>query len=205
MAASGTSSARSRWDAGESVSVRLSNTAPAGYVVIADAVKLEKAFPGVFSPGLACLLPDGESVTLDGLAVTAVFGDAFYAQDAGRSSGIRVQGTGAAVGDIVSVAGDLALIGGERAVINAMVTVQGAGAYAVPLNISNAAASLGGGVAGPHRRAPRQVRGRVAESRAGLFALDDGSGMPSGWRQRVLSQVPVLGDFIVVTAHRARC
>jgi len=101
---------------GGSIGVRLGNSAPSGYVVIADAVRFEPAFTQVYDLGLARLLPDGTAISLSGLTVTAVFDGYYYVQEPDRSSGIRVLGSGVSEGQMVDVSGSLATVDGERAI-----------------------------------------------------------------------------------------
>lgn len=73
--------------------------------------------------GHAKSLPDGP-VALEGKIVSAVFMGGFYIQEPDRSSGIFVQGSGPAVGAIVTVGGLLGVNGaGERAILDPVVAV----------------------------------------------------------------------------------
>lgn len=103
---------------GQSVTVRLYNTAPSGYVVIADAVQFKPAYTPLTSTALARFLEDGTAVSLPGATVTAVFDGEFYIQQASGVPGIKVIGGGVTEGDEVQVSGFLATIDGERAITN---------------------------------------------------------------------------------------
>lgn len=185
-------------DAGEVVLVRLTNRAPSGYVVIADAVKLEQGYPLVHGPGLAKLLPDGEAITLSGLVVSAVFEDDFYAQAADRSAGIRVECIGVSEGDRVTVSGELITAEGERSIADPVVTLEGGGGPPRPLHVSSAQARDEGN--GPVTAGMLvRVCGKVTDLEEGFFSLDDGSGPPVFVETARLSQVPAIGAFAVVT------
>ena len=106
---------------GEVVTVRLSNQAPSGYVVIADAVKIEPAHTSVSGTSLARLLPDGAAIELVGVFVTAVFEQDFYVQSEKTPAAMRVQGSGVTEGSRVTVAGELATVSGERVLSNAAI------------------------------------------------------------------------------------
>lgn len=60
--------------------------------------------------------PDGTSVSMPCVAVTALFSGAFYVRELNGASGMRIQGSpaGASVGDCVAVSGTLGTIDGER-------------------------------------------------------------------------------------------
>jgi len=103
---------------GQSVTVRLYNEAPSGYVVIADAVQFRQAYTSVASIALARLVEDGAAVSLPGAIVTAVFNGEFYIQEANGIAGIKVIGGGVTEGDTVQVSGVLTTIDSERAIIN---------------------------------------------------------------------------------------
>ncbi len=190
-------------DEGESVAVRLGNTAPSGFVVIADAVMIEPSYPAVAGPGLARLLPAGEGISLSGLIVTAVFADCFYAQAADRSAGVRIEGSGAAEGDTVTVSGDLADGAGERVLLNALVQKESGTSHPAPLSAANAACSTGQSPAGMGGLLMRAY-GRVVRVEPGFFTLDDGSGAPVRVDSSLLSSAPDAGApadgaFAIVT------
>lgn len=103
---------------GQSVTVRLYNEAPSGYVVIADAVQFRQAYTSVTSIALARFIEDGAAISLPSAVVTAVFDGEFYIQEADGVAGIKVMGDGVIQGDIVQVSGALTTINGERAIIN---------------------------------------------------------------------------------------
>ncbi len=85
------------------------------------------ANPGI-SVAAARLLPTDVSVGLSSKAVTAVFADGFYIQDADRTAGIMVRPVGAAsaglsVGDLVDVGGPVRVDAGGQRWIDATVSV----------------------------------------------------------------------------------
>ena len=104
--------------AGQSVTVRLWNTAPSGLYVIADAVKFEPAYVQLGSIALGRFVADGTQVALPSAVVTAVFDGEFYVQSADRLPGIKVIGGGVTEGSTVQVSGTLSTINGERAIKN---------------------------------------------------------------------------------------
>lgn len=104
--------------AGQSATVRLSNTAPSGYVVIADAAGFEPAYIPLGSIALGRFVPDGTHVALPSAFVTAVFDGEFYIQGADRLPGIKVIGGGVTEGASVQVSGTLSTINGERVITN---------------------------------------------------------------------------------------
>lgn len=107
--------------AGQSVTVRLWNTAPSGLNVIADAVKFEQAYVWLSSFAFSRLVPDGSQVRLPSAIVTAVFNGEFYVQQAGGIAGIKVIGGGVTQGSTVEISGMLSTINGERAITNPIV------------------------------------------------------------------------------------
>lgn len=94
-------------------------------------------------------LPNGVTVEISGLVVTAVFEDGFYAQDPRRTAGIKVRMYNAPVkeGQMVSLTGVTTLLNGERQIINADLTLLfGMQGEVKPLAITNR--GLGGGSMG---------------------------------------------------------
>ncbi len=188
----------SELSAGDQVTVTLSNAAASGPVVIADSIRFEPAFAPLPSIGLGRLLRDGESILISG-AVTGVFGSFFYVESIDRSSAIRVQGSGVAEGDVVSVGGRLTTVSGERVVIAEHIGRTTETTHLRPV-----------GVIG--RSMPETIGllvtvwGRVASVGDAHFYLDDGSGPgdcagDAGLRvdSTLLSAPPVVGDYAVVT------
>ena len=192
-------------NAGDAISVQLSNNAPSGYVVIADAVRIERAYIPASSIGLARLVADGNRVELSNVAVTAVFGSEFYVEEIGRSAGLRVSGTGDSRGDLVTVSGEMSTSAGERVILNPIVEKLPGAMDLDPLMMT-------------HRRLDPtgksitasglliSVTGGVTFLDVGHFYLDDGSGIADGTGQiglRVddscLSSLPDVNDHIVVT------
>ena len=161
--------------AGETVTVRLSNIAPSGYVVIADAVAFEAGYVPVSSLGLARKLIDGSSVKLSNLAVTAVFGQEFYVQALDRSAGLKVQGTGVSRGDIVELCGSMSTSAGERALTNAIATKPGGTAFPKALGMNGASVDATGNQHLSTAGMLVNVWGRVSSVGADHFYVDDGS------------------------------
>ncbi len=107
--------------AGQSVTVSLSNAAPSGYVVIADAVQFGLAYTPLADIAIARYVEDGTAISLPSATVTAVFDGEFYVQDSTGAAGIKVIGGGVTQGDTVQVSGTLTTIDGERAITNATI------------------------------------------------------------------------------------
>ena len=104
--------------AGQAVTVRLSNIAPSGYVVIADAVEFRLAYTPLASISLARFVTDGTAIALPSAVVTAVFDGEFYVEEGKGIAGIKVMGTGVTEGSTVQVSGTLSTVNGERAITN---------------------------------------------------------------------------------------
>ncbi len=140
-------------------------------------------------------LPDSTSVSLVGKVVEANstdFPGAFYIQEPGRTTGIRVIYTGASLnrGDVVSVSGTMATgADGEREIAASTVSsVSGSGAPN-PLGMSNKTLNAGdfnvytpgvtGGVGLYNKAVLVNIWGRVTsvDSAGGYFYIDDGSGL----------------------------
>ncbi|MBP6964840.1 MAG: hypothetical protein KBC96_10590 [Armatimonadetes bacterium] len=155
---------------GDTVTVRLTNAADSGFVVIADSVRFEPAYTPVENIGIARLLSDGESVLVTG-AVTGVFGSRFYVEALDRSSAVEVQGLGVSVGDVVEVGGTLSTAAGERMLIGRHIKPTGETAHLRPLGV--AGRSLNDCASGILVR----IWGRVTSVGSGFFYVDDGSGL----------------------------
>lgn len=186
--------------AGDTATVRLTNVAASGYVVIADAVRFEQAFVPVSRLGLARLLGDGESILVTG-AVTGVFGSGFYVEALDRSSALRVEGVGVSVGDVVRIGGRLAVSGSERVLIGEYIHKTGEVTHLRPFGMS--ARNLGWlEVTGMLV----QAWGTVTAAGDGYFYIDDGSELSDCTGSRgvrvdasALSAAPSAGDRLVVT------
>lgn len=192
--------------AGDTIQVRLSNNAPSGYVVIADAVKFEPAYTPLSSPGLAKLLPDGTAISFSDAVVTAVFGPEFYAEALSRSSGIKVEGSGVTVKDIVQICGDVQTSSGERIIRNAIVKKPGGTAEIEPLGVTNRDLSLDGGRLLSTAGMLVRIWGKVRSVGSAFFYIDDGSGLtdPTGSigvriDSSALSTPPDDPDYAIVT------
>lgn len=107
--------------AGQTVTVRLMNSAPSGYVVIADAACFETAYVSLPSLAFSRLVPDGSAIRLPIAVVTAVFDCEFYVQETAGVAGIKVIGGGVTQGSSVEVSGTLSTINGERVITNPIV------------------------------------------------------------------------------------
>jgi hypothetical protein len=192
--------------AGETVLVRLSNIAPSGYVVIADAVRFEAAYVPLSSLGLARLLPDDESIEVSNVAVTAVFGTEFYIEELDRAAGMKVQGLGVSPGEVVTICGETSTIASERVVVNPVIEKPGDTATIEPLGTAGRDISLGSDQRLTNAGLLVTVWGKVKSVGTGYFYLDDGSGLADGTESpgiRIdassLSSVPDVGDPAVVT------
>lgn len=106
-----------RMTAGTNAAVRLYNIAASNYVM-ADAVLFAPAFAPVSDLPLARYLPDGTEVALPNAVVSAVFNGEFYVQNANRTAGIKVKGSGVTEGSTVQIGGTLSTINGERVIMN---------------------------------------------------------------------------------------
>ncbi|MCL6518849.1 MAG: hypothetical protein K6T99_03390 [Armatimonadetes bacterium] len=193
-------------EAGNTVQVKLSNKAPSGYVVIADAVKFEQAYTSISNIGLARRLEDGNSIRISNVAVTAVFDSAFYIEEIGRSAGLKVEGSGVSVGDIVQVSGELATIGGERTIINPLVEKMEGSAFLKPLAITARDINLGACEGVTTAGLLVTVWGKVSSVGVDYFYVDDGSSLEDGSSNvglridaSILSSPPQISDFAMVT------
>lgn len=89
---------------------------------------------------------DGQPITLAQEVVTANFGSFFYIEDSTRAWGIRVDGSGPAVGILVTASGTVQTIDGERRIAAATVTNGDAGT--VPAALGMPGKLMGGGTNG---------------------------------------------------------
>ena len=192
--------------AGDTITVRLSNIAPSGYVVIADAVAFEAGYVPISSLGLAKKLVNGSSVRLTGLAVTAVFGQTFYVEALDRSAGLRAQGAGVSRGDIVELCGDTSTSEGQRVLTNVLVTKPGGTAFPKPLALNGASIDLAGSMHLSAADMLVNVWGRVSSVGTDYFYIDDGSAKTDGSGNiglRVdasrLTSLPDTTEYAVVT------
>jgi len=167
-------------NSGDTVSVRLSNNAPSGYVVIADAVKIEPAYIPVSSVGLARLAPDGSCIKISNVAVTAVFGSEYYVEATDRSAGLKVSGSGVSPGELLEVSGDLSTYSGERLIVNPVVWKLTGTLNLDPLAMTNRAVSMDGDPGLISAGLLITVTGRVRSSGTDYFHIDDGSGLQYG-------------------------
>lgn len=137
-----------------------------------DTFRLDgPAAPGG-SLGLAKSLADGQSVTVAGKITTASYDGFFYAEEANRSSGIRVVGE-AVAGENVDLQGYLTTIGGERAIVAVSVIRRGSASVPPPLGMTIRSTTSGLSPVGLYVT----ICGTVVDHRAGYYLLDDGSGM----------------------------
>lgn len=155
---------------------------PAG---VSDGIRIVSS--AVSSPGAARDLPDGSTVSIGHLAVTAApfpSDSLMYVEALDRSSGIAVRGSQpAAVGDRVVVAGELATLGtGERVIRDANVIVTGRAAPLEPLGVTCGAvlAGVAGSSSDPGVSTQGllvRISGRICmvDEAAGWFAVSDGS------------------------------
>lgn len=192
--------------AGDTVSVRLSNAAPSGYVVIADAVKFEQAYVPIPSVGLARRLPDGNDVRISNAAVTAVFGPEFYVEELDRSAGLKVVGSGVEVGDLVEVCGRLSTDNGERVIADSTVRKLGGPAHLKPLGLAGRDVDLNGTRGLSAAGLLVTVWGKVTAAGSDYFYIDDGSALQDGSGNiglRIdassLSSIPDTTRYAVVT------
>jgi len=185
--------------AGENVTVRLSNAADSGFVVIADAVKLEQPYVPVSSLGLARCLRDGVEIHSPRCAVTAVFGSEFYIEALDRSAAVKVEGAGVTEGEVVEVCGAMSTSAGERVITDTTVNETGETVHLKPVS-----------PAGRHNwEIPGMfvtTWGRVETLEAGYFYADDGSGFDDGTGNTgirvdssLLSSPPSTPAFAIVT------
>lgn len=116
------------WDTSElqdgTYTLRLTVTGTGGATTVQTTVQLLKTSIGSIKNNF-----DGTIVTLTGKIVSAVFANALYAQEPGRTSGIRVSLSAVpeevVIGSVVTVTGTLDTINGERVITNPTVTVTG--------------------------------------------------------------------------------
>lgn len=195
-------------EAGTIVQVQLSNNAPSGFVVIADAVKFERPFTPVPTLGLARRLPCGEHVLVSDVVVTGVFGDGFYVEDSERCAGMRVEGSGVSVGDVVDVSGTLTDDNVERILANPIVRKTGEGCFLKPLGITGRSISLNDLEQVCTVGLLVTLWGRVTTAGDGWFYVDDGAGLRDGTGNEnvgvkvdahVLGVMPEVGSHIFVT------
>lgn len=136
-------------------------------------------------------MDDGSSVKLGGKVVSARFPGYFYAQEADRSSGIRVNGY-ANPGDLVDVQGTMSTVDGERVITVPIVVQKATGNVPEPLGIVQRNLDLGLSPVGLYMT----LWGKVTESDSGggWFSMTDGSG----------ASIKVYGaadvdDYVIVT------
>ena len=192
---------------GSDAVVSLSNAAPSGYVVIADAVKFEPAYTPIDTVGIARLLSDGTAVTLSDVPVTGTFDGEFYVEEPDRSAGMLVLGSGVETGDVVDVSGKLTTIRGSRALRDPVVKPSGETLFLDPLalgtrDVYNPAAPKGLNNIG----LLVTIWGRVTSVETDSFYVDDGFARKDGSGSiglRVdasqLSSAPSTGQYVVVT------
>lgn len=192
--------------AGDTVIVRVSNTAPSGFVVIADAAAIRKAFIPISLTGLARRLPDATKIKLSGVDVTAVFRSYFYVEQTDRSAALRVQGIGATQDRLVDVSGELATINGERTIINPIVGPPGESLALRPIGMTGTTIRLSATDIPDVSGLLVTVWGPLRPAGAGRFYVDDGSALDDGTGNtgvRVdassLSSIPSTPTFAVVT------
>lgn len=182
----------------------------------------------VGSPAEAKLLADGRVIALSGAVVSRVW-DGYpwvcYVQDAGRTSGIRVEGTGLAPepGSEITITGAMATAGVERMVLASGFEAGGTPGEPGPLGM--VARSLGGGGFGYDPGPPAsgqagvtggsgtsnigllvRTAGRVTRSQQGedCFYISDGSAVdePGAAGVRCIAEglnKPTEGSYVAVT------
>lgn len=93
--------------------------------------------PPVLPLADARLLPDGWPVKLEGLVVSAVFGDFFYAQQPDRACGIRIQYTGGTLvrGQLVTATGRMGVNADGEKLLNADTVATAGTGPVVPLGM----------------------------------------------------------------------
>jgi len=176
----------------------------------AATLTVNSAAGGPISINDAKTREDGASVTCSGI-VTASFGTFFYIESADRSSGIRVSGSGATVGNTATVTGTMdTLPSGERQIVSSSVD-EVSGTALDPLAMTNKA--LGGGAFGSPPAGQVGVTGGTGLNNIGLliettgrvsggsgnsFYIDDGSDVTvkatvSG------GGIPSNGSYVTVT------
>ena len=132
---------------------------------------------------------DGQVVRLGGKVVTSAEGSipgVFYAEEADRSSAIRVSCTGVAVaeGSVVDVQGPVSVVGAEKTIVSPSVTITGSAQVPTPLAMNLPTMVAGGSDTG-ERCGTRTTGllvstvGRVAAVENGVLALDAGPGSPT--------------------------
>ena len=143
----------------------------------------------------AKLKPNGDPVAINGKAVTAVFGDAFYVEEDHRACGIRVgkAGHGLAVGNRVYVDGTVQTESNKERYIEATTVLPSGDGSVAPVLVNNR--GLGGGdwyycsVTGAGQMGVQgdsglnnigllvKTWGRYQQVDATTFTVDDGSGL----------------------------
>ncbi len=148
--------------------------------MIADAAKFEAAYVPVPSIGMARLLPDGNHIQIPTVAVTAVFDSEFYIEELDRSAGVKVYGSGVAVGDLVEVYGELSTVAGERVIANATVNKPGGTTYLEPLALTGRDLDVAGMSHLCTAGLLVTVWGKVQSTGTDNFYVDDGSALEDG-------------------------
>lgn len=142
---------------------------------------------------------DGTLVSITGKTVTATAGQvgAYYVQEPGRQSGIRVEATSgsAAMGQVVNATGWMTTVDGERVVFDAIITPVGSGS-AEPLAMINRSV---GGVGPSTTGLLIRTFGKVTSKSAAEFYLTDGSGDSVAVDASAAGTLPGIGDFVAVT------
>ncbi len=149
-----------------------------------DATVVVARMPALFMAA-ARLSSDGTPATLAGAVVSAVFDGHFYAQEADRSSGIRVDhpAEGLIIGQRIRVEGTMGTnANGERFIAVSSIAAAGAGEVR-PLHVTGKA--LGGGDFGQPPNGQQGIAGSMGLNNIGLLVTTSGrvSGprVPSGW------------------------
>lgn len=163
----------------------------------------------VASIAAAKFMPTGSLVLLRGKVVTAVFPDCFYAEDADRSSAVRVNSTVIThIGDIVDVTGVVGTSDGERQITTGSVTAMGsAGQPLRPFGMRGD--MLGGaglrsvvpgvtGAAGANNVGLLvKTWGKVTSTASGYFYIDSKPGTSIKVKSGTLTQ-PAVGKLVSV-------
>lgn len=183
----------------------------------------ESQLPEPVSIKSAKALPTGTLAGIRDAIVTAAFEDYFYIESEDRSMGIRVHKTGHEIlpNSKVTIYGTIATYHGER-IINAAVITPTDSGNVNPVGIANKIIGGGGWSYNPTLRTGQMgitgatglnntgllitAWGKVTYSEAGMFYIDDGSGIKDGSSHtgvKVYGNVPTtedpVGKWVIIT------
>jgi len=191
---------------------------PLTIMLPADRMEVWEITPAEQTLASAKSMADFSPVSVSGLIVTAVFDGFFYAQNAERTTGIRIESSANVKrGDVVNVIGYMDTISGERCIRCKLDPhIEASSAIPAPLAMTNRA--LGGGKAGLQKAVwdgsspARGINnigllvttfGTVIDHGSNWILIDDGSGCDAAGTATgvkvMTSASPPIGSYVAVT------